>query len=89
MSPRTVTRHVTHRISPHPDFPLMYSARCLSCGWNDEESYFPEAVDLACMEHAGRSNHRHFERTATSQAFVVRDGEDPVPPPLTPPASRT
>ncbi|PVC62978.1 hypothetical protein DBP15_28580 [Streptomyces sp. CS065A] len=77
---RAVFRSLVHRIAAHPDIPLTYTASCESCSWKAEPSADGEAVDVACMGHSGRSNHRQFTRTATGRAFVVREGEDPKPP---------
>ncbi|MFD5188589.1 hypothetical protein ACFWMU_10660 [Streptomyces sp. NPDC058357] len=75
MSTRTVIRSVEHRIVQHPDIGLTYEAACLSCGWSANPSPDGGAVDVECLEHAGRSNHRGFRRVATGFAHVVRDGE--------------
>ncbi|AXE76565.1 hypothetical protein [Streptomyces atratus] len=75
MSPRTLIRSVTHRITQHPDADVTYEAECLSCKWATQPSTDLEAVDVECMSHAGRSNHRGFRRVVTGFAFVVRDGE--------------
>ncbi|SFY06852.1 DUF7848 domain-containing protein [Streptomyces atratus] len=85
MSPRTLIRNVTHRITQHPDIGLTYEAACLSCGWSAEPSPDGGEVDVECLRHAGRSNHRGFRRTAHSYAHVVRDGEDPVTASTVPP----
>lgn len=79
MSPRTVIRRLVHRIVAHPDIPATYTARCTSCGWNPAPSPIGEAIDVLCMEHAGRSGHRQFKRTVTGLAFVLREGEAPQP----------
>lgn len=80
MSSRTLIRSVKHRIAQHPDIGLTYEAACLSCRWTAQSSPDGRAVDEECMKHAGRSNHRGFRRTATSYAYVVRDGEEAPPP---------
>ncbi|MEU0159861.1 hypothetical protein ABZ154_13700 [Streptomyces sp. NPDC006261] len=77
---RAVFRSLVHRITAHPDMPLTYTASCVSCAWKAEPSADGEAVDVQCMGHSGRSNHRQFTRTVTGRAFVVREGEDPKPP---------
>ncbi|MFJ6463475.1 hypothetical protein ACIQM0_21020 [Streptomyces sp. NPDC091387] len=80
MSTRTLFRSVVHTIAQHPDT-VTYDASCLHCPWTAKPSKDGGNVDAECMEHAGRSNHRQFRRTATGLAFVVRAGEDPVPTP--------
>ncbi|ARI52213.1 DUF7848 domain-containing protein [Streptomyces bacillaris] len=80
MSPRTVLRSLMHKIVTHPDVPATYTARCVSCGWTAEASTDGEAVDMECLTHAGRSNHRQFARTVVGRAFVVREGEEGRPP---------
>ncbi|WP_442812388.1 hypothetical protein OG735_06990 [Streptomyces sp. NBC_01210] len=79
MSPRTIIRSVTHRITPHPDTDVTFEAECLACSWKATPSTDGKAVDVELMSHAGRSNHRGFRRVVTGFAFVVRDGEDPAP----------
>ncbi|OII67711.1 hypothetical protein BJP39_06380 [Streptomyces sp. CC77] len=61
-----------HRISRNPDAGETYEAKCLRCDWSVEPSPNVEAVDLACLRHAGRSGHKSFRRVVTSFAFVVR-----------------
>lgn len=75
MSPRMLIRSVTHRITQHPDTDVTYEAGCLACEWTATPSTDTGAVDVECMSHAGRSNHRGFRRTATGFAYVIRDGE--------------
>jgi hypothetical protein len=87
MSTRALIRPVTHRIVQHPDTDVTYEAECLHCAWTATPSTSTKAVDVECMSHAGRSNHRGFRRVVTGFAFVVREGEDPVPPPVASPAS--
>lgn len=87
MSTRALLRHVTHRIAQHPDTDVTYEAECLGCEWKATPSTSTEDVDVECMSHAGRSNHRGFRRVVTGFAFVVRDGEDSAPPPGTSPTS--
>ncbi|MFE7624300.1 hypothetical protein [Streptomyces sp. NPDC057509] len=78
MSRRTVIRPVTHRMVQHPDTDVTYEGLCLSCEWSSK-STDGEKVNVECLRHAGRSNHRGFRRVVTGFAFVVRDGEeDPV-----------
>ncbi|MGW1554261.1 DUF7848 domain-containing protein [Streptomyces sp. NPDC002346] len=86
MSPRALIRSVSHRIIQHPSTDVTYEAECLHCSWTATPSTDVAAVDVDCMTHAGRSNHRGFRRIVTGFAFVVRDGEDPVPPPAASPA---
>ncbi|MFJ6465306.1 hypothetical protein ACIQM0_30480 [Streptomyces sp. NPDC091387] len=81
MSTRTLIRNVSHTIAPHPDTEITYEADCLGCQWSAEPSTDAAAVDVECLSHAGRSNHRGFRRIVTGFAFVVRAGEDPVPTP--------
>ncbi|WP_442818024.1 DUF7848 domain-containing protein [Streptomyces sp. NBC_01224] len=78
MSPFSVIRFVPHTIRSHPDIPTVYSAACRSCGWSVAARPDQEAVDTACMAHAGDSNHRQFQRFSAGRAFVVREGEDDV-----------
>ncbi|MYS37895.1 hypothetical protein K388_00305 [Streptomyces sp. KhCrAH-43] len=79
MSPQTVLRYVQHRIVQHPDIEATYEGACQSCNWKATPSGDKAAVDIECMSHTGRSNHRVFRRNASDLAFVVRDGEeDPV-----------
>jgi hypothetical protein len=84
MSPRVVIRSLVHRIISHPDISTSFSAKCGSCSWATSKvsARSEEAVDVECMTHAGRSNHRQFTRLHSSLAFVVREGEDLVPPPV-------
>ncbi|MHB0899482.1 DUF7848 domain-containing protein [Streptomyces californicus] len=81
MSTRTILRSLVHKIVTHPDVPPRFAARCVACGWVAESSTDDESVDMECLAHAGRSNHRQFTRTVVSRAFVVREGESPEPPP--------
>lgn len=85
---RAIVRHVVHRITEHPDTEVTYEADCLHCGWSATPSTDGPAVNLACMEHSGKSNHRGFRRTMTGFIFVVRDGEGdrPTCPQSAPPA---
>jgi hypothetical protein len=76
MSPRTILRAVTHRITSHPDTDVTFEAECLSCSWTATPSTDDKAVDVELMSHAGVSNHRGFRRIVTGFAFVVRAGED-------------
>ncbi|MFE7397973.1 hypothetical protein [Streptomyces sp. NPDC057557] len=85
MSPRALIRSVLHRIVQHPDTDVTYEAECLACVWVAKPSTDVKAVDVACMSHAGRSNHRGFRRIVTGFAFVVRADEDSVPAPSVPP----
>ncbi|WP_455567472.1 DUF7848 domain-containing protein [Streptomyces atratus] len=85
MSPRALIRSVTHRITQHPNTDVTYEAECLACAWTATPSTDAEKVDVRCLSHAGRSNHRGFRRIVTGFAFVVRDEEDPVPAPSVPP----
>ncbi|WP_103515311.1 hypothetical protein [Streptomyces sp. SM10] len=80
MSPRVIVRSLVHRIAAHPDILPTYAANCTSCHWTAEPSKDGEAVDVKCLEHAGRSGHRQFMRTVTGRAFVVREGESDEPP---------
>ncbi|MFD4635308.1 hypothetical protein ACFVYR_30840 [Streptomyces sp. NPDC058284] len=75
MSVRGVLRFVTHRITEHPDVPAAYSATCKACGWSTGPEPDAAPVDVACLEHAGRSGHRAFRRLRGSDAFVVREDE--------------
>lgn len=87
MSPRATIRSVSHRITQHPDTDVTYEAECLACQWSAKPSTDVRAVDIECMRHAGRSNHRGYRRIVTGFAFVVRDGEGSVPGPTAPPYS--
>ncbi|MET9206663.1 hypothetical protein ACIQIG_17910 [Streptomyces bacillaris] len=77
---RSLVRHVQHTIVQHPDTDVTYEAECLSCKWSATPSTDAAQVDVECLSHAGRSNHRGFRRVVTGFAFVVREGEDPKPP---------
>ncbi|MEV0638524.1 hypothetical protein AB0I77_26995 [Streptomyces sp. NPDC050619] len=71
---RAVLRYVRHRIIRHPDIEPEHQAKCSACGWASELSTTDaEAVDLACMQHTGRSGHTQFSRSAAWVAFVVRE----------------
>ncbi|WP_079144625.1 DUF7848 domain-containing protein [Streptomyces agglomeratus] len=70
---RAAYRHVLHRITQHPDTDVTYEAQCLNCAWEASPSADTAAVDVECMSHTARSNHRSFRRVCTSFAFVVRD----------------
>ncbi|GGT66878.1 DUF7848 domain-containing protein [Streptomyces purpureus] len=70
---RAAYRHVLHRIIQHPDTDITHEAQCLSCAWEASPSTDAAAVDVECMSHTGRSNHRSFRRVCTSFTFVVRD----------------
>ncbi|HWU11434.1 MAG TPA: hypothetical protein VN520_34610 [Streptomyces sp.] len=70
---RSVLRYVQHRITEHPDTDVTFEAECLHCKWQAEPSTDSAAVDVECMSHTGRSNHRGFRRICTSFAMVVRD----------------
>lgn len=69
---RAVLRFVTHRISQHPDTDVTYEAECLWCDWQATPSTDGAAVDVECMSHTGRSDHKGFRRTCISFAMVVR-----------------
>ncbi|MFF9350519.1 hypothetical protein [Streptomyces sp. NPDC014734] len=75
MSSRALFRYEDHTIQVHPDFPTWYSAHCRNCEWSAPPQMSSADVDRACMEHAGRSNHRRFERFARGEAFGTRAGE--------------
>ncbi|MER5365753.1 hypothetical protein [Streptomyces sp. NPDC002722] len=75
MSPRALIRSVAHRIVHHRDLGMTFKAACMACNWTASPSPDSAAVDIECLKHAGRSNHRGFHRTAASFAYVVRDGE--------------
>ncbi|MGW2840398.1 DUF7848 domain-containing protein [Streptomyces sp. NPDC001493] len=70
---RSIARFVQHRIAQHPDTDVTFEAECLGCKWKAMPSTDGAAVDVECMSHAGRSNHRGFRRICTSFAAVVRD----------------
>ncbi len=69
---RGVLRYVLHRITEHPDTDVTYEAECLHCKWTAQPSTDGAAVDVDCMGHTGRSNHKGFRRVRTSFAMVVR-----------------
>lgn len=75
MSPRSLLKLVKHIIVQHPDTDVTYEAECLACKWVAQPSTDVGSVDVECMSHAGRSNHRGFRRIVTGFAFVIRDGE--------------
>ncbi|MGI5341440.1 hypothetical protein ACQEVS_30565 [Streptomyces sp. CA-181903] len=72
MRTRTTYRHVVHKIIEHPDTDVTHGAECLHCGWSATSSTDSKVVDVACMEHTGRSNHKGFRRIRTSFEMVVR-----------------
>ncbi|WP_440573057.1 DUF7848 domain-containing protein [Streptomyces sp. AC154] len=80
MSPRTILRSLVHRIVAHPDIAPTFTAHCACCGWTAEPSTDGEHIDVECIEHAGRSNHRRFTRIVTGSAFVVRENESDYAP---------
>ncbi|MCF3101225.1 hypothetical protein IPZ58_06475 [Streptomyces roseoverticillatus] len=65
-------RHVPHKILEHPDADVKHRAKCRDCGWRSRETKDSRAVDVACMEHTGRSGHNSFRRHRTSYEVVVR-----------------
>ncbi|WP_030145897.1 hypothetical protein [Streptomyces violaceorubidus] len=65
-------RYVQHRITEHPDTDVTFEAECLHCNWTAQPSTDSAAVDVECMSHTGRSNHKGFRRARTSFAMVVR-----------------
>ncbi|MFE8939931.1 hypothetical protein ACFYNX_20860 [Streptomyces sp. NPDC007872] len=69
---RSVLRYVRHRIAEHPDTDVTFEAECLHCKWSAQPSPDSAAVDVECMSHTGRSNHKGFRRLRTSFAMVVR-----------------
>ncbi|MFY0513528.1 hypothetical protein ACOMD4_24535 [Streptomyces anulatus] len=78
---RALVRHVKHTIKQHPNTDVTYEAECLHCKWAAIPSTTMAAVDVECLSHAGRSNHRGFRRIVTGFAFVIREGEeDPTAP---------
>ncbi|OON81793.1 DUF7848 domain-containing protein [Streptomyces tsukubensis] len=70
---RSVLRYTPHRIVQHPDTDVTFEAECLHCQWKAQPSEDGGAVDIECMTHTARSNHRGFRRTCTSFAMVVRE----------------
>lgn len=79
---RSIVRHVPHTIRPHPDSTPRFVAACQRCAWTAVPSAESKVVDEQCLTHAGRSNHRVFRRTVSDVAYVVREGENPAPPPV-------
>ncbi|WP_443041501.1 DUF7848 domain-containing protein [Streptomyces sp. B21-083] len=45
---------------------------CPHCGWKATPTDDSAPVDVACMNHTGRSGHAGFRRVRTSFAMVVR-----------------
>jgi hypothetical protein len=70
---RAVLRYVAHRITQHPDTDVTFEAECLHCKWKATPSTDRAVVDVECMSHTGRSNHRGFRRICTAFAMAVRD----------------
>lgn len=70
---RSKFRHVDHTIS-RVDGTLIYGAKCHGCGWKVRHNPDEAAVDLACLEHSGRSGHGSFKLICTVQATVIRKG---------------
>ncbi|TKA13476.1 DUF7848 domain-containing protein [Actinacidiphila oryziradicis] len=69
---RKTYRYVSHTITAHPNTDVTYEAECLRCNWTDVQGDDSAPVDIACMEHTGRTGHEGFRRICTSFALVTR-----------------
>ncbi|MGP3980096.1 DUF7848 domain-containing protein [Streptomyces sp. KR80] len=68
----SVYAFVEHTIKEHPDTDVTYEAECLWCDWAATPADDSEPVDMACMQHTGRTGHAGFRRLRTSFAMVIR-----------------
>jgi hypothetical protein len=68
----TVYVFVKHTIKEHPDTDVTYEAECLWCDWAATPADDAEPVDIACIQHTGRTGHAGFRRLLTSFAMVIR-----------------
>jgi hypothetical protein len=62
---RGIYRFANWALTPAPDEPARYVAKCLTCGRRSMKTEDADEAQLWCLKHAGATRHSDFELSAS------------------------